>query len=314
MRMTGLAAAAVLAVVLLAGCGGGRDGARATQVVAKVNDGELSVHQVNHHLQRIPGVPAERLAEVRREVLERLIDQELAVQFAKDAKLDRDAEVLQRIDAARRDVLARAWFERVASQVTKPDAGEIDTFFREHPALFAERRIWRLNEIVLPAQPPNWPQIERELDAVKSAVEAAAVLRRRGIDTAIATDIARASETVPLDALARFAKLKPGDVATYMNGPQVVIVEVRSFQPAPLDATQARAPIEQYLMNRRRLDAIQAESKRLREGAKIRYMGEFAGATAAGGPASPAPPASAPPTPAASPSREAIDKGIGGLR
>lgn len=330
--MTGSAIAAVFAstlvAALLAGCGGGRDTSRATQVVAKVNDEELSVHQLNYHLQRTPTVSPERVAEVRREVLERLIDQELAVQLAREAKLDRDAEVLQRLDAARRDVLSRAWFERVAAQVSKPDAAEVARFFDEHPALFNERRVWRLNEIVLPSAPADWPRISRELESAKSAFEAAMLLRRRGIDTAVATDVARPSETVPLDVLPRMARMKPGDLIAYLNGPQVVIVEVRSFQPAPLDATQARASIEQYLMNRRRIDAVQAEAKRLRAGAKISYVGEFAGAAPAGGAVSPAPAAapaaagapaipssaagSAPP--AGAPPKDVVDKGIGGLR
>jgi len=316
---TAVVFATALAAALVAGCGGGRDTARATQVVAKVNDEELSVHQLNYHLQRAPAVSPERLAEVRREVLERLIDQELAVQLAREAKLDRDAEVLQRLDAARRDVLSRAWFERVAAQVSKPDAAEVSRFFDEHPALFTERRVWRLNEIVLPSAPADWPRIARELEPAKSAAEAATLLRRRGIDTAVATDVARPSETVPLDVLPRMARMKPGELIAYMNGPQVVIVEVRSFQPAPLDATQARASIEQYLMNRRRIDAVQAEAKRLRAGAKIGYVGEFAGALPAGGAGSPAPAAAPSPAAGSAPTggsapKDVIDKGLGGLR
>lgn len=316
---TAVVLAATIAAALVAGCGGGRDTARATQVVAKVNDEELSVHQLNYHLQRTPAASPERLAEVRREVLERLIDQELAVQLAREAKLDRDAEVLQRLDAARRDVLSRAWFERVAAQVSKPDAAEVSRFFDEHPALFTDRRVWRLNEIVLPSAPADWSRIARELESAKSAAEAATLLRRRGIDTAVATDVARASETVPLDVLPRMARLKPGDLIAYLNGPQVVIVEVRSFQPAPLDATQARASIEQYLMNRRRIDAVQAEAKRLRAGAKVSYVGEFAGASPSSEAASPAPAAAPAPAagsapPAGAPPKDVIDKGIGGLR
>ena len=303
--------AVVLLVALgVAACGGSGSGSsgakKATQVVAKVNDDELSVHQINFVLQRTPGIPPERAAEARKEVLERLIDQELAVQRAKASKLDREAEIMQRLEAARREVLARAYMERVAAQVPKPDANEIAKFFADNPALFAERRIWRLNEIVLPGQPPGWAGLVKQLAPVKTAAEAADLLRRAGIDSAVATNVARGSEGIPLEVLPKFSKLKDGELAIYSNGPQVVIAEIRSSQAAPLDAKQAGPAIEQFIMNRRRTEAAQAEMKRLRELAKIEYKGDFAEGA----------PQSAPrPAPKAQEGEKgAIERGIGGLK
>ena len=297
---------AALACATLAACGGGGGSGKPTQVAARVNSDEISVHQINHVLQRTPGIPAERAGEAKREILERLIDQELTVQRAKEMKLDRDADVLQRLEAARREVLSRAYLERVAAQVAKPTPAEIETFFRENPSLFAERRIWRLNEIVLPGRPPNWAQLAKELAPVRSAAEAADLLRRRGIDSAVATNVARGSEGIPLDVLPRFAKLKDGEVAIYQNGPQVVVAEIRSSQPAPLDAKQAGPAIEQFILNRRRNEAVQADMKRMRETAKIEYRGEFEREAGAATPA--APPA------APAQGKGAIEKGIGGLK
>jgi EpsD family peptidyl-prolyl cis-trans isomerase len=293
-------------LLALAACGGSPGGARPTQVVAKVNDDELSVHQVNFVLQRTPGIPPERAAEAKKQILERLIDQELAVQKAREAKLDRDPDIMQRLEAARREVLARAYLERVAAQAGRPDAAEVERFFRENPKLFAERRIWRLNEIVLPGRPVNWDTLQKELAAVKTAAEAAELLRRRGVDTAVATNVARGSEAIPLDVLPRFAALKDGEVAIFQNGPQLVIAEIRSSQPAPLDAKQAGPAIEQFIVNRRRAEAVQAEGKRLRETARIEYKGEFAAEGAAPPPPKPAPKAEG--------EKGAIEKGIGGLK
>jgi EpsD family peptidyl-prolyl cis-trans isomerase len=299
--------AALAAALAVAACGGGGGGEKkASQVVAKVNDDELSVHQINFVLQRTPGIPPERAAEARKEVLERLIDQELAVQRAKASKLDRDAEIMQRLEAARREVLARAYMERVAAQVPKPDANEVAKFFADNPALFAERRIWRLNEIVLPGQPPNWAGLAKQLALVKTAAEAADLLRRAGIDSAVATNVARGSEGIPLELLPKFAKLKDGEVAIFQNGPQLVIAEIRSSQPAPLDAKQAGPAIEQFIMNRRRTDAAQSEMKRLRDGAKIEYKGDFAQGAAA--------PAAKPAPKAPDSEKGAIERGIGGLK
>ena len=292
----------------IAACGGdgGSSAKKATQVVAKVNDDELSVHQINFVLQRTPGIPPERAAEARKEVLERLIDQELAVQRAKESKLDREAEIMQRLEAARREVLARAYMERVAAQVPKPDANEIAKFFADNPVLFAERRIWRLNEIVLPGQPPGWGGLAKQLAPVKTAAEAADLLRRAGIDSAVATNVARGSEGIPLEVLPKFSKLKDGELAIFQSGPQIIIAEIRSSQAAPLGAKQAGPAIEQFIMNRRRTEAAQAEMKRLRGMAKIEYKGDFA----EGAPQ----PAPKPAPKAQEGEKGAIERGIGGLK
>src|ERR1041384_5458963 len=84
----------------------------ASQVVAKVNETELTVHQVNFLLEQQRGLTPERFDLARKQTLERLIDQEVAIQKADELKITRDPRVMQQIEAARRDVIARAYFDR----------------------------------------------------------------------------------------------------------------------------------------------------------------------------------------------------------
>src|SRR5688500_1830131 len=79
------------AVIGLGACDSKEPQKPASQVAAKVNSGEISVHQVNYALTRA-GVRAskpEMAPQVRREILNRLVDQELAVEQAINKKLDR---------------------------------------------------------------------------------------------------------------------------------------------------------------------------------------------------------------------------------
>lgn len=298
------------ALLALAACGGSPGGARPTQVVAKVNDDELSVHQVNFVLQRTPGIPPERAAEAKKQILERLIDQELAVQKAREAKLDRDPDVVQRLEAARREILAQAYIERAAAKLPRPTAAEIASFHRDNPGLFAERRVWTLNEIVLSSRPDDWAGLSRQIEAARSIEDASAVLRARGIEAPVVPGVMRASEGVPLEILPRFSKLKVGDVAMYANGPQVVIAEVRAIRSAPVDAGQSKDAIERFLATRARMDAAQAEVRRLRDLAKIEYRGEFAGGPGVAPPAQPPTPVPA----AGAVDGKGLEKGIGGLK
>ena len=89
-RFTATVLAAAIALTLVA-CGDKKDTKVATQVAAKVGSEEISVHQINQVLSRTntSGANAEQVQAMSREVLEKLIDQQLAVDQATEKKLDR---------------------------------------------------------------------------------------------------------------------------------------------------------------------------------------------------------------------------------
>ena len=106
----------------LAACGSKDAEKPASQIAAKVNSGEISVHQINYVLSRTgasAGAP-ETAPKIRREILDRLIDQELAVEQAVGKKLDRSPDVLMAVENARREILARAYVEQLTAAMPKP--------------------------------------------------------------------------------------------------------------------------------------------------------------------------------------------------
>ena len=112
---------------------------RSAQLAAKVNGAEISVSQL-------------RGAGNNAQALDRIIDRELLVQQALHAGLERDPAVRDAIDASRRQILAQAWLDKVAAGKTV-SRDEIHAFYAENPALFAERRVYRVRETrELPAE------------------------------------------------------------------------------------------------------------------------------------------------------------------
>ena len=76
---------------------------------------------------------------------------------ADDLKLDRDPRVVQQLEAVRREVLARAYVEKVGEAAAKPTPEEIKKYYDEKPALFSDRRRSRAG--ARPRRPPrrqNW--------------------------------------------------------------------------------------------------------------------------------------------------------------
>ena len=298
------AVAVAFASLLLIGCGGKQDRA-ATQTVARVNKTEITVHQINLALRQQPGMRPEQAESAGRQILERLIDQELAVQKAEDLKIDRDPRVVQQIEAAKNETLARAYLEKVGEAASRPTAEEVQKYYQDNPALFAERRIYNIQEIAVEATPDQLPALRAKLDSSKNIAEFVEFLKAGDYRYA-GNQAMRAAEQLPLNSVEALARMKDGQalLVPSANGAQVIVLAGSRMQPVSLE--QARPAIEQFILNDRKRKLVADDLKTLRTQAKIEYVGKFAekpasGASAPGEPA--AEPASiAPPTtaPAAS--------------
>ncbi len=273
-----LTAAAVAVAALLAACGGGgKEGA--TQVAAKVNKEELSVHQINYVLQRQPGIKPEMVPAASKRILEGLIDQELAIQQAVEQKLDRDPRVVSAIEAARRDIIARAYADRVAESAAKPTPEEIKAYYASKPALFAQRRIYGLSEVAIEIPADQRQALAAKVQGVKSADDLANSLRAAGIKFA-ARNVTQAPENLPLALVDKIASLGEGQSIGLPSPNGLTVVFVNSARAAAVTEDAARPAIEQFLLNDRKRKLVADEVKRLRTAAAIEYKGQFANAPA----------------------------------
>lgn len=298
------AGALVLGTVWLAACGSGGD-KPASQVAAKVNQEEISVHQINYVLQRQPGLPPGQVEGRSRQVLERLIDQELAVQKAQELKLDRDPRALQALEAARREILARLYAERTGEAIGKPTAEEIRAYYQSKPALFSQRRIYSLQEIAIEAPPERVAQLREQLNASKSLNDFVELLRAQQLrfNSVQAT---RAAEQLPPALVESLQRMRPGQALLVPTPAGAQTIVMAGFREAPVSEPQARAAIEQLITGERRRERIEQDLKALRKQARIEYVGRFAQAA----PAAAAPAAAA----SATPDAAAIHKGLSGLK
>lgn len=305
----------------LAGCG--KKEGLATQVAAKVNDGEISVHQVNLVLQRQPDVPAEQAQAAGRAALDRLVQLELAVQKAHETKLDRDPQVVQAIDLARREILARTYIDRLAESVSRPSMQEIEQFYAAQPALFKDRKVYSVQQIVIATTDANQRDLQGKLESAGSGQAMVAELVNGGIAFTSST-ATRPSEDWPLAVLDALKKLGPGQSLFLPQGNELRVLQLREATPAPRPLDEARSAIEQYLINQNKQKKVDAELAAMRAAATVSYLGKFAeagpGTAAAVAPPAAAPVAAAASAPATSASStteldaQALSKGIRGLK
>ncbi len=258
--------ALVAVAALLAACGDKKDAA-ASQTAAKVNKDEVTVHQINFVLQQQRNLRPEQAEAAGRQILERLIDQQLALQKAEEAKLDRDPRVMQQIEAARREVVARAYLEKLGEAAPKPTPEEIKKYYDEKPALFSQRRVYQIQEIGIEAPADRLPEIRERLSAAKNINEFVEYLKASGLRFA-GNQAVRAAEQLPLNSLEAMSKMQDGQamVVPTPAGAQVVVLAGSRMQP--ISEEQARPAIEQFLLNERRRKLVEDDIKALRAAAK----------------------------------------------
>jgi EpsD family peptidyl-prolyl cis-trans isomerase len=323
--------AAVLATTLaatLAGCGGKKD-RPATQTAARVNKEEITVHQINYVLAQQRGIAPDQAASASKQVLEKLIDQELALQKASEQKIDRDPRVAQQVEAARRDIIARAYLEKIGAGAPHPSPEEIKRYYDEHPALFKERRIYNLQELAVEAKPEQVEELRKALTKAKDLGEFAGYLKAHEYRFTGNQGV-RPAEQIPLTMLPMFAQMKEGQSIFNKTATGVQVVVVAGVRSDPISEERAKPAIEQYLLNERKRKVVEDDIKALRASANIEYVGDYV-KSAAERPASAglevkpsvspltAAPASAPEPilpvkPASVPTGSTLDQGLKGLK
>lgn len=252
-----------LLALLPAGCEKAAADRPGTQLVAKVNGTEISLHQVRAGAPGSAGL-----------ALEKVIDRELLVQKALAAKLDRDPQVMQSIETARRQLLAQAYLERAAAAAAGSSRDEVRAFYAENPALFAERRIYRLRELLVSAPAEMIDVLRAEAAKVRDLDEVAAWLRSRNAKYSV-DGLTQPAEQLPLSFLPQLARMKQGEIAVFAAPLGASVIQLVHAEDAPLSEQQAAPLIEQFLAGRKRLETAAAEVRRLREVATIEYLGEF---------------------------------------
>lgn len=324
-----LSALALSTMLVLNGCGDKKAGEeqKATQVAAKVGGDEITVHQLNFELAKLGGnLAPEPSKQAANQVLRGLVDQQLLMQKAIADKLDRDPNVVQTLEAARRQVLAKAYVDKITAAAAKPSEAEIKDYYDKHPELFSERRIYRLQELSVQVTPDNVAQVTEKLAGVRNLNEFVEWLKANNIPARGGQSV-KAAEQLPLELLPRLHALKDGQALTLSGNNTLNVLYLAGSQTQPVNLEQATPVIERYLLNAKKRELAEQELKRLRDATKVEYLGEYAEAAKLeppsvvppvkpgnGDKSGAAAPADVPDLTAPAGDQGAIEKGLQGLR
>jgi EpsD family peptidyl-prolyl cis-trans isomerase len=306
-----LCAGAIAMAASLAACGDKAE-KKPGQTLAKVNDTEITVLQLNEELGRA-NVQAGQVEAARKQLLEALVDRQLLLDEAEKEKLDRDPKVLQAIERAKASILAQSYLQKRIGTPERPTKEEIATYFNQNPQLFAQRKQFDIRQLVLATRDVEG-ELKAVIDSSKSLDEVAAWMDAHKVKYARA-QLSRNSGELPQGLSAKLQSMPKGQLFIVREGERSLLNTLVDIREAPATLEQAAPQIEQFLVNKKNKEAAEAELKRLRTAAKIEYMNQPAGTPAATPAAAAAPaPAPAPAAPAADAAADANARGVAGLR
>ena len=247
----------------------------AQRVVAQVNRESITVRQLQDALERQSALSPEQRAALAPQVLERLIDQELALQQAESLKLDRDPRVAAQLDAARRELMARAYAQTMAADVPAPTASEVAAHYEAAPLLYAQRQVFNVQELVIEGPPAALGALQVRMPAGADFGQWLVQAQALGLRVQPAS-VLRPTEQWPSALQGALTAMADGQWTVLPRPGSLWVVRRMGAQAAPLTLAQARPSIEQQLGAERRQAAVQLGLRQLRERARVSYLGTVA--------------------------------------
>lgn len=256
---------------LLTACEDRDKAAEPTQVAARVNSQDISVHQVEAILQTQPGLAARLGDKAVEKVLNSLVEQELAAQAAKAADLDHSPKVLQALELAKREVLARAYQDQLAAKAVDPSSSEIDRYYETKPDLFAQRRRYTLQDTVVDVSGSQLEALQARVQQMTKLDELEPALRSMGLRYSTRAQM-RFAEELPAAVLQKIAPVTVGHSVLMEREGGAEIFTMVYAESVPLSLAAARPTIKAFLLQERRRQLVEDGMKSLRDAAKIEYV------------------------------------------
>lgn len=268
-------AVTMASLLSLTACGGDKDKPTATQLVAKVNGNEISVHQLNSVLEKAKNVTAETADLVRVEAIKKLVEQQLAYEKAIEKRLDRTPVVVMAIENAKREIIARAYLQQTIAGLSEPSAEDVTKYYEENPALFSERKIYNVREVAVePREGILEPLKQRALDG-QSLEQITTWLTEQGVKFRLGS-ATRTAEQVGMELLPILAKVKDGGSTVFQGPNNYLLVHIVASKLTPVTKKQAHTRIVRFLSNVKMQKTVAENVATLKDSATVEYVGDFA--------------------------------------
>ncbi|HSZ50357.1 MAG TPA: hypothetical protein VK801_02190 [Caulobacteraceae bacterium] len=305
-RRAGIALAAAFCGVLAA-CNNGAK-TPTGQVVATLGRQEITMRDVKAELGNYNAPDAKTMKLAENAGLRNIVGRSIVADEARKEGLDKTPDFALAKQRAIDTLLVQALQEKIVSQVPKATTDEAQRFADAHPDMFAQRKIYVLDQLQM--RRPTDPAVVKALEPLKTFDQIQAYLTQQKIPFQ--------RDTAGLDALTAdprlieaVQKLPPGELFVLPAGQLLTVNQIKDTRIEPVPADKAVALAQQIMTRQRTEEAVRRRFQQLfaQNFKQVKFSKEFADLNAAvsAAPAAAKPPAAAP---AAAPGAEASSGGI----
>lgn len=260
-----MAATAVAILFLVTGC----DKSATGQVAAVVNGEEISLQELNAELEGMQLPPNVDKKLVMRQLLQKVVDRRLLAQTAKEDGLDRDPAYITQQRKLNEELLVSLYAKKAADSIRIPDPATVDKYIGDHPAMFAERKRFKVDQIQfdIPGDLQKLKEFESDhsLAAIADRLTAMGMAFQRGSGTLD-------SGGMPASLLQSINALPAGEPFIVPAGGKVIANVITAVEPIAVPQDQARQMAVQAIRNEKLSKIGETRLKEARAKAKIEYQ------------------------------------------
>ncbi|HYZ48135.1 MAG TPA: SurA N-terminal domain-containing protein [Sphingomonas sp.] len=271
--------------LLLAGCGKkGAGELEKGQVVATVNGQDVTVHELNAEIQGAqipPNINTAQKKQLEQAALQQVVNRRILADVARERGLDKTPMFLIQQKRAEEQILVQMLQRQMSAAVKQPSQTEVATFIAQNPDLFAERKIFTVDQVQFEA--PKDPTVLRKYQPLKTMDEVEATLKQDGLQfkRAPATlDVATANPELVQQVL----KMPKDEIFIIPAGRVMVANRIVDTKIQPLTGQEATQLATAMLQQQKFQELIKRdlEPKLKKAQAEVKYQAGFAPPKGAG--------------------------------
>jgi EpsD family peptidyl-prolyl cis-trans isomerase len=223
------------------------------QVVATVDGQEITLRELNAELAGVNVTDPKQRKALQDLALQSLIARKALAKAARDKGIEKSADFALQRDRNEDQLLSQFLQASTAAAVPAPTQEEVDRFVLDNPALFAERKVFVVDQIR--AQRPSDPAVLKQLEPLKTLDEIADFFTRAHIP------FARGMAQLDAEALGpqittAVLKLPPDEVFVLPANNIVLVNHIRDTKVEPVTGKAASDAALAYLKQQRMRETV----------------------------------------------------------
>lgn len=138
--------------VFTTACGKSSDLAKSSQVLARVDDKEITISYFERQMDKLPE-SIQRLTiekQGKKAVLEGLINREVLYKEALKRGIDKDVDIKRRLEDIKKELITNSLVQKDVIDKLKIDDKAVEDYYRNNPDEFKDRKEIRISQIIVP--------------------------------------------------------------------------------------------------------------------------------------------------------------------